>query len=411
MINFKTIEQKWQKRWEKSKSFQVKENPKKKKFYVLEMYPYPSASGLHMGHAFNYTIGDIFARMKRMQGFSVLYPMGFDSFGLPAENAAIQAKSHPKKFTETAIKNYIKQMHSLGLSYDWSRLIETHKPEYYKWNQYFFLKMLEKGLAYKKRAPVNFCVKCNTVLANEQVHNGKCWRHPGQEVIIKHLEQWFLKTTKYADELLEGLDKLDWPERIKIMQRNWIGKSEGTEITFKVDGKPWNVFTTRPDTLMGVTFMVVSAQHVDLNGLITKEQKSEVNAFLKKIKSTSAKDSDLEKEGAFTGSYATNPINEESIPIYVGNFVVADYGSGMIMAVPAHDKRDNEFAKKYKLPIKEVIKGVTFGGDGTLINSGAFDGLKTREAREHITNALKIKKSGKKITQYKLRACFTYFNR
>jgi len=232
--NFKAIEKKWQEKWEKAKIFQAKENSKKKKFYVLEMYPYPSGSGLHMGHAFNYTVGDVFARMKRMQGFNVLYPMGYDSFGLPAENAAIKNNSHPKIYTEKSIENFIKQQRELGLSYDWSRILMTHKPDYYKWNQFFFLKFLEKGLAYRKKAPVNWCPKCQSVLANEQVHNGKCWIHKDTEIEIKHLEQWFIKTTKYSDELLDDANKLYWPERIKLMQKNWIGKSPGREIDFEI---------------------------------------------------------------------------------------------------------------------------------------------------------------------------------
>ncbi len=355
--DFKKIEDKWQKEWKKERIFEVKEYPKKIKYYVLEMFPYPSGEGLHMGHTLNYTIGDIFARFKRMQGFNVLYPMGFDSFGLPAENAAIKSKTHPKKFTENAISNYIKQLKEIGLSYDWSRIIETHKSEYYKWNQFFFLKFLEKDLIYRKKAPVNFCSKCNTVLANEQVHNGKCWRHKDTNVTIKHLEQWFIKTTKYTNELLTMIDKLNWPERIKIMQKNWIGKSYGTEIIFEVNGEPWRIFTTRPDTVYGVTFMVISTQHPKIMEIVTKGQKPEIENFLKEIRTVSDKDfEELEKKGVFTGSYAINPLTDEKIPVYAGNFVVADYGSGMVMAVPAHDQRDFEFAKKYKLPIKEVIQ-------------------------------------------------------
>ncbi len=414
-IDFSKIEKKWQKRWEEEKAFEVKEDSKKKKFYVLEMFPYPSSSGLHMGHAFNYTIGDIYARFKRMQGFNVLYPMGFDSFGLPAENAAIKAKSHPKKFTEDAIRNYIKQMKGIGLSYDWSRIVETHKPEYYRWDQWIFLKMFEKGLAYRKKSPVNWCPECNTVLANEQVVGGKCWRHEDTSVQIKHLEQWFLKTTEYAEELLEGLDRLDdWPETIKTLQRNWIGKSEGTNIKFNINGENWNVFTTRADTLMGVTFLVISAQHPKLMEIVTKEKIREVEKFLDKIKSTKQEDiAQLEKEGVFTGSYAIHPITKEKIPVWAGNFVLAEYGSGMVMAVPAHDLRDFEFAKKYKIPIKIVIRpdkdiklekmDGAFIDYGRLINSGNFNGLSSEEAKEHITIYLKEKKLGEKTTNYKLR--------
>jgi leucyl-tRNA synthetase len=409
--DFAAIEKKWQDKWEKEKIFEVKENPKKKKFYVLEMYPYPSASGLHIGHAFNYTIGDVYARFKRMQGFNVLYPMGYDSFGLPAENAAIKNKSHPKKFTEDAIKNYIKQQRNLGLSYDWSRKVECHKSDFYRWDQWIFLQMFKKGLAYKKSAPVNWCRKCNTVLANEQVKEGRCYLHEDTEVEIKHLSQWFLKTTAYADELYEGLDKMkDWPEDIKAMQRNWIGKSHGYEIGFEMNGEKWPIFTTRPDTLYGVTFMVVSAQHPRLYELVTEKQKKEVDAFLKKIKSTSQKDiEELEKEGAFTGSYAVNPVTGERVPVYAGNFVVADYGAGMVMAVPAHDQRDFEFAKKYKIKIKIVIKPFeyelhpekmsrAFTGEGELINSGEFNFSNNKEAIDEIG-----KKFGKKVVNFKLR--------
>ncbi len=357
--NFKKIEKKWQDLWEKNKVFKVKESPKKKKYYVLEMFPYPSGSGLHMGHAFNYSIGDIYARFMRMNDFNVLYPMGFDALGLPAENAAIKANSHPKIFTEAAISNFIKQMKSLGLSYDWDRMLRTMDPEYYKWNQYFFLQFYKKGLVYRKKAAVNWCPKCVTVLANEQVHNGTCWRHEDTQVEIKHLEQWFIKTTNYVEELLDKIDSLNWPQRIKLMQKNWIGKSSGVIINFKVNQKDWPVFTTRPDTIFGVTFMVVSAQHPDLNELITKKQKQEVENFLKKLKSVSEKElEEQEKQGVFTGSYAINPFSKEKVPIYAGNFVLAEYGSGMIMAVPAHDQRDYDFAKKYGIPIKEVIRPV-----------------------------------------------------
>jgi len=356
MVDFVSIERKWQERWEKAKIFEVKED-NKKKFYVLEMFPYPSASGLHMGHALNYTIGDIYARFKRMNGFNILYPMGYDAFGLPAENAAIKENEHPKKFTEKAINNFIKQQKELGLSYDWSRMIKTCEPEYYKWNQYFFLKFLDKGLAYRKKSAVNWCPKCQTVLANEQVHSGKCWRHVETSVEIKHLEQWFLKITDYAEELLKDIKELEWPERIKIMQENWIGRSEGVDIFFEINGEKWKIFTTRPDTIYGVTFMVISSQHPRLMELVTKEQKKEVEKFLSKLKSTSQKDlEELEKEGVFTGSYAINPVNNEKVPVYAGNFVLADYGSGMVMAVPAHDQRDFEFAKKYKIRIKQVIR-------------------------------------------------------
>jgi len=636
--NFKTIERKWQKKWQEKKIFHVKWNSKKKKFYVLEMYPYPSGAGLHMGHALNYTIGDIQARFRRMLGFNVLYPMGYDSFGLPAENAAIKVGEHPKNYTENAIKNFVNQQKRLGLSYDWSRKLFSHDSNYYKWNQFFFLKFLEKGLVYRKKAPVNWCPKCDTVLANEQVHNGKCWRHEDTDVETKNLEQWFIKTTAYADELLEDIDKLEWPNRIKVMQKNWIGKSEGTEIDFEVEkekiskvvlvhgkhntsrdgwypwfvkkikdkniecfspdfpntenplldewlkelektkpdentilvghsrggvaimrwlerlpenkkikkvilvslnsGKPdrkgrtgegngfygieynfekiknhcddfviihsrddpivpfsigkynaeflnakfkiydnkkhfgkdytfeipeileeiiskqkFPIFTTRPDTIYGVTFMVISAQHPRLMELVTDEQEKEVKAFLKKIKSTKQEDIDkLDKEGVFTGSYAINPLTKDKVPIWAGNFVIADYGSGMIMAVPAHDQRDFEFAKKYGIEIKcviEPIEGISnldlmklskkerneildkknkviyfnnkqkefwkekrkkilngedcYFGEGKLINSGRFNGLDNNEAKWHITTYLEGEKLARKTIQYKLK--------
>ena len=416
VVNFSSIEKKWQDKWEKAKAFQVKEDRKKKKCYVLEMFPYPSSSGLHMWHALNYTIGDIYSRFKRMSGYNVLYPMGFDSFGLPAENAAIKAKAHPKKFTEEAIKNYIKQMKGLGLSYDWSRMVETHKPDYYKWDQWIFLKMFEKGLAYKKKAQVNFCPKCNTVLANEQVVGGKCWRHEDTDVEVKNLEQWFLKTTHYADELYDGIDKLkNWPDLIKTLQKNWIGKSFGSEIIFKINGRDWKIFTTRADTLMGVTFLVISAQHSELMEIVSKEQRAKVENFVKKIKSTKQEDMDkLDKEGVFTGAYAIHPLTGDKVPVWVGNFVVADYGSGMVMAVPAHDERDFQFAKKYDIPIKVVVQPEkekldarsmkkAYTSYGTLVNSGRFDGLSSEKAIEDITNFLKYEELGDKTVNYRLK--------
>jgi len=406
--DFREIEKKWQDKWEKAKIFQAKEG-KKNKFYVLDMFPYPSAEGLHMGHAFVFSLGDIFARFKRMQGFNVLYPIGYDSLGLPAENAAIKAGIHPEDYTKKSIANFMIQQKAMGWSYDWSRVFKTSDPDYYKWDQWIFLKMFEKGLAYRKKAPVNWCPKCCTVLANEQVISGKCWRHEETNVEIRHLEQWFFKITKYADELMEGLEKIDWPQRAKTIQRNWIGKSYGTEVDFDINGKKWPIFTTRPDTIFGATFMVVSSQHPRLMELTAPGQKKQVENFLKKIKSVSEKEmEETAKEGVFTGSYAVNPINGEKVPVYAGNFVVADYGSGMVMAVPAHDQRDFEFAKKYKLPIKKVVSGENirekaFEGFGTLINSGNFNGLSSDEAIEHITKALEFKKKGRKTVNYKIR--------
>ncbi len=598
-IDFAKIEKRWQDRWEKKKIFQVKKN-KNQKIYVLEMFPYPSGDGLHMGHALNYVIGDIYARFKIMNGFNVLHPMGYDALGLPAENAAIRAGKHPADYTKNSIKNFTRQFKSLGLSYDWSRAVNTAEPGYYKWDQWIFLKMFEKGLAYQKEAAVNYCPSCATVLANEQAQTGKCERCD-TPVEIKHLKQWFFKITDYADELYENIDKLDgWPERTKAMQKNWIGKSHGTEIDFEIadekisnvvivhgandsrgeafkgkrenqrhwfpwlgkelskrnvnfsnelypkdwnpeyskwkktfeenkidestilvghslgcgfisrwlseskkkvkkiilvapyildspglpwlkemvnfslinmsdycddlvvfysdndypdilesvsylkektngrfvefrkaghfcesngfekfpklldeiNNEKWSVFTTRPDTLFGVTFMVVSAQHPQLKELVTKKQGKEVEKFLKKITTVSQKTmkdvDELNKEGVFTGSYAINPVNNEKIPVYAGNFVVADYGSGMVMAVPAHDQRDFEFAKKYKISTRQVIGGKitdtrAYTSEGKLINSGKFDGIENQEAKEKITLYLKKQGKARKVVNFKLR--------
>jgi len=582
--DFRAIERRWQDKWEKKKAFKVSEKSKKNKFYVLEQFPYPSGSGLHVGHAFVYTIGDIFSRFKIMQGFNVLHPMGYDSLGLPAENAANETGVNPKKYTEKAIEYFSKQQKAIGLSYDWDRMFATHKPEYYKWDQWIFLKLLEKGLAYQKESPVNYCRKCDTVLANEQVHNGKCWRHGDTPVEIKHLKQWYFKITDYAEELNDFSKLNHWPDLVKKLQKNWIGKSYGTEIEFEIPtkanfvllhgytGSPdtnffpwlkkeledrgykvsaptlpntnnpkikeqvdyvikncrfdentvllghslgsvialkvieqlnkpikklilaagfiepntkdrpyvktfdwkfnlekikknarqiiifkdkndkairkeaaiklknaiggtiiefeaqeqhicgekelevlnsclekWPIFTTRPDTIYGVTFMVVSAQHPRLAELVTKERKEQVEKFVKKLSSVKEEDIDqLEKEGVFTGSYAINPINNEKVPVYAGNFVLADYGCGMVMAVPAHDQRDFEFAKKYNIPIKEVISGGdiknhAYTEKGILVNSGEFNGLDSEKAKEEIMKELEKKKLGKKTINFRLR--------
>jgi len=591
IYNFKKIEKKWQKKWEEKKIFDARIDKKKKKFYCLEMFPYPSGKGLHIGHVLNYTIGDIYARFKKMNGFNVIHPMGYDAFGLPAENAAISVGEHPKKYTKNSIDTFMKQQKALGLSYDWDKTLATCEPDYYKWNQFFFLKLLEKGLVYRKKAPVNWCPKCNTVLANEQVQNGKCWRHEDTEVEVKHLEQWFIKITNYADELLDNIDNLDWPEKIKLMQKNWIGRSEGVEIDFEIEsensnviivhGCPFNVkkamdektrtydkhwipwvkkqleekdikvftplmpkswepsyedwknefnklpvnensilighscggaflvrwlgetkkkvkklifvspsvvlddelkslklkelydfeineevkanveeiiafvsdndkkriedsadllvkklsvrlievkgcghfiekhmgtkefpelldeiiskgkfpvFTTRPDTIYGVTFMVISAQHEKLMGFVTKGQKKDVEKFLKKIKVVSQKskrDSEfLNKEGVFTGSYAINPVTKEKVPVYAGNFVVADYGSGMVMAVPAHDQRDFDFAKKYGIKIKQVIVP-------SFLNKDTPPRKDAKDTKRNIIYAIVLDKSGKKFIALK----------
>ncbi len=415
--SFKDVEKKWQAEWAKSKAFEVKEDSNKKKFYVLEMFPYPSGSGLHMGHAFNYTIGDVYARFKRMQGFNVLHPMGYDSLGLPAENAAIKEGIHPKEYTEKAIENFEEQFRALGISYDWSRKVRTHDPSYYKWDQWIFLQMLKKGIAYRKKAPANYCPKCNTVLANEEVVDGKCWRHKDTTVEIKHLEQWFLKTTAYSEELLKGLDKLDWPERIKDMQRHWIGRSEGTKVLFGLEGskEKIEIFTTRPDTLYGVTFLVYAAQHPKVAEFVkgTKYEK-DYHAFLKKTTTSEKLDADKAKEGFFTGKYAIHPLTHGQVPIFASNFVLADYGTGAVMAVPAHDQRDFEFAKKYKIPIKIVIQPddrkldvlkmkEAYEGLGNLVNSGTFNDLNSEEAKIHITKDLEEKGLGGEAVEYKLR--------
>ncbi len=358
MVDFKSIQDKWQARWADSKIFKVTEDKKKKKFYCLEMFPYPSASFLHMGHVRNFSIGDAIARFKRMNGYNVLYPMGYDSFGLPAENAAKKAGIHPREYTENAIKKITEYFKELGLSYDWDRTLATHEPKYYKWNQYFFIKFYEKGLLYRKKAKVNFCLNCNTVLANEEVEKGKCWRCDN-EVVEKDLDQWFFKTTEYADQLLEDMKNLEWSEKIKTIQENWIGKSYGTLINFKLEnGEIFPIFTTRPDTIYGVTFMVIALNHPKLKELVkgTPYEKT-IAEFVEDVKKAELAEDNafLEKSGVFTGLYTINPLNNEKVPIYAGNFVVADYATGMIMAVPAHDQRDYEFAKKYGIPIKQVI--------------------------------------------------------
>ncbi|PIZ80009.1 leucine--tRNA ligase [Candidatus Pacearchaeota archaeon CG_4_10_14_0_2_um_filter_31_10] len=416
-IDFSVIEKKWQEKWEKSRCFTVKEDSKKKKCYVLEMYPYPSASFLHMGHVRNYTIGDVFARFKRMNGFNVLYPMGYDSFGLPAETAAKKEGIHPKIYTENSIKKIMEYQKALGNSYDWSKIISSHNPDYYRWNQYFFLKLFEKGLAYRKKAPVNWCENCQSVLANEEAEGGKCWRC-GKEVIQKDMEQWFFKITEYADKLLEDLEKIDWPEKIKIMQKNWIGKSEGVDIYFHLEGskKILSTFTTRCDTIFSVTFLAVAPESPLIDELVkgTKYEK-EVKEFIKKVMKEKIEDrinEEKEKEGGFTGKYAINPTTKEKIPIYVSNFAVM-YGTGVVMC-DAHDKRDFRFARKYKIPLKFVIskdgKPINpkdfedaFVDDGVLFNSGPFSSMNNREALPKMADWLEKNKMGKKTLNYKIK--------
>jgi len=418
MVDLNKIAKKWQKKWEEKNIFKAKEG-KKKKFYCLEMYPYPSST-LHMGHLRNYSLGDALARFKRMQGFNVLYPMGYDAFGLPAENAAIKNKVDPEKWTWDNIKSIKKQQQEIGLSYDWSRQVQSCSEDYYKWNQWIFLKFYEKGLAYRKNAVVNWCNSCNTVLANEQVEDGKCWRCKN-EVSEKELEQWFFKITKYADQLLEDLDKLKrWPERVKTMQKNWIGKSYGVEVDFKIKGneKTISTFTTRPDTIFGVTALVFAVEHPMVLELIkgTKYEKKvmEFVSFTKKRSMKERTSEDTEKNGFFIGKYCINPVNNEEVPIYVADYALIEYGTGAVMVVPAHDQRDFEFAKKYKIPIRVVITpqqhelksekmSRAYVEEGVLINSEKFDGMNNLEAIEDISRWMEQEKIGKRTVQYKLR--------
>ncbi len=417
MYDFKKIEEKWQSKWDRNKVFKANLNRKRKKYFVLAMFPYPSGGGLHMGHSRNYTISDAYARFKRMQGFNVLHPMGYDAFGLPAENAAIKSKVNPKKWTFDNIALMKSQQTKLGLSYDWDREIATCLPEYYKWNQYIFLQFYKKGLAYRKNALVNFCNSCKTVLANEQVIDGRCWRCDN-EVELKSLEQWFFKITKYAEELLKDSDKLNWPEKVKVMQRNWIGRSEGTLIKFKLQesNEDLGVFTTRADTLYGVTFLIIAPEHPKVLELVHHEKnEDQVKKFIRKvvIEDKFSRTADAkEKYGMFLGKYAIHPLTNEKIPVYIANFVLLDYGTGVIMGVPAHDQRDFEFAKKYKLPIKVVItpkdKKLTqlkeaYIDDGILINSAKFNNMKNKKANQEIIKYLSGLKLGKKDVQYKLR--------
>lgn len=411
------IEKKWQQRWEDGGIFRVQKDKKKPKYYVLEMFPYPSAAGLHMGHVRNYAMGDAFARFKRMQGFNVLYPMGYDAFGLPAENAAIKSKTHPREYTNHAIREIKKQQKALGLSYDWNREIVTSRPDYYHWNQWIFLQLYKKGLVYRKGAPINWCPGCTTVLANEQVEDGKCWRCKSI-VKEKHLEQWFLKITEYADQLLGDLDGLDWPDHVKAMQRNWIGKSHGVDIHFPVKGRKEMItaYTTRPDTLYSVTFLVIAPEHPLVEKLVTGKYAAGAERFIAKVKRQTLADRTNEekaKEGYFTGRYVINPATREAIPLYLANFAIMDYGTGAVMC-DAHDQRDFLFAKKYKIPLKIVItpdgKPVdpktlkrAMTDDGILVNSGKFSGMKNRDAIPKITTWLVKRKHGTKRTNYKLR--------
>ncbi len=424
---FTETEKKWQQYWKDNKTFQVTEDPaipREKRRYVLDMFPYPSAAGLHVGHPLGYTATDVYCRYLRMNGYQVLHPMGFDSFGLPAETYAIQTGQHPRKTTEKNIERFRKQIQSLGFSYDWNRELATHQEDYYKWTQWIFLQLYKKGLAYMAEIPVWYCEALGTVLANEEVlptAEGPRSERGNHPVYRRPLRQWMLRITAYADRLVEGLDELDWPESIKAMQRNWIGRSTGAKIVFKTEaGDDIEVFTTRPDTLFGATYMVLAPEHPLVEALTTAEKQAAITEYCQ----TSALKSDLErtdlareKTGVFTGSYALNPINGQSIPIWVSDYVLISYGSGAIMAVPAHDERDNEFAKKFQLSIVEVIApdgaadGTADGsadddvytGVGRLINSGQFDGMQSTDAQTAIIKWLEERELGAATVMYKLR--------
>lgn len=414
----KNVEGKWQKIWEDNKTFTVTENPSKPKYYLLEMFPYPSGR-IHMGHVRNYSIGDVVGRFKRMRGFNVLHPMGWDAFGMPAENAAIKHGSHPAKWTYENIDYMRSQLKKMGLSYDWGRELATCDVDYYKWEQKMFLEMYEKGLVYKKSSFVNWCPDCETVLANEQVEDGCCWRCDS-EVAQKELDQWFFRITRYAEELLEDTWNLPgWPERVLVMQRNWIGKSFGCEIDFPVEGKveKVKVFTTRQDTLYGATFMSLAPEHPQALELTTPERRAEVEAFIDKVKKTDKikrTAEDFEKEGVFTGAYCINPVTNLRMPVYLANFVLLDYGTGAVMAVPTHDQRDFEFARTYDLPLQVVIQpeGETldpaamtaaYTEVGTMVNSGPFDGMRSDAAKEKIADYLEKEGIGTKTVNYRLR--------
>ena len=418
--DFKSIEVKWQNYWEENKSFKAERDSSKKKYYLLEMFPYPSGR-IHMGHVRNYGIGDAVARFMRMKGFNVLHPIGWDAFGLPAENAAIQNKSHPAQWTEDNIAAMQVQLRSLGLSYDWDREIATCRPEYYRWSQWCFLKFYEKGLVYRKKSQVNWCNTCNTVLANEQVIDGCCWRCDG-EVEDRFQEGWFFKITDYADRLLEGCDRLSgkWPEQVLTMQSNWIGKSHGAEVDFKIKGKNEviRVFTTRPDTLYGATFMVLAPEHPLVAKLsLGTKQEIVVGEFIKKVKQEDkvTRTSETgEKNGVFTGAYAVNPLTGEDIPVWSANFVLMDYGTGAVMSVPAHDQRDLDFARKYDLPVRMVIQPTegsldesnvqeAFSANGVMVNSGSFNGLSGDEAKKKVCDYLEEIKIGKASVNFRLR--------
>ena len=411
-MDMKSIEAKWQQKWEKDKLYTFNKKNIDKKFYCLEMFSYPSASKLHLGHWYNYGLTDSFARYKKMKGYEVFEPMGFDAFGLPAENYAIKTGVHPETSTLANIETMEKQLKAMGAMFDWNAEIKTCMPDYYKWTQWLFLKLYEKGLAYRKEAPVNWCPSCNTVLANEQVEGGRCERCHS-EVIKRDLTQWFFKITDYAEELLDKLDELDWPEKTKLMQKNWIGKSLGGEILFKTEsGDEFKVFTTRADTLFGVSFVALAPEHPLVKKLTTEDRREEVEKYVE----NTAKQDEIErlstaheKTGVFIGAYALNPINGKKVPIFAADYVLLSYGTGAVMGVPAHDSRDYAFAQKYDLPINVVIRDPNGGDampyteDGMLINSLEYDGLSSEEARKAIINRLASEEKGQHKINYRLR--------
>ncbi|MCM2322390.1 MAG: leucine--tRNA ligase [Oligoflexia bacterium] len=405
--NPSVIEAKWQKHWEQKKVFEAKTGDPKPKYYVLDMFPYPSSSGLHVGHPEGYTATDIISRYKRAKGFNVLHPMGWDAFGLPAEQYALQTGVHPATTTFKAIDNFRRQLQSLGFSYDWSREVATCDPKYYKWTQYIFLKLHERGLAYQKEVPVNWCPVLKTVLANEEVVDGKSERG-GHPVFRVPMKQWMLKITSYAERLLKDLDKVDWPEGTKELQRNWIGKSEGLQIRFD----EVEIFTTRPDTIFGATFMVLAPEHPLVAKLTTPDREAEVQEYVARAAQKSEiarQDEAKEKTGVFTGGHVTNPLTGEKVPVWIADYVMMGYGTGAIMAVPAHDERDNEFARRFGLPIKQVVEGgpaeqgKCFTGEGVSFNSGFITGLPTKEAVRKVVAWAEEKGLGKGAVQYKLR--------
>ena len=411
------IEEKWQKKWDESKLYEVEADSSKQKMYISGMFPYPSGAGLHTGHARSYTIVDSIARFYRQQGKNVLNPIGWDTFGLPAENYAIKTGISPQEATKTNIANFKKQFKRLGISIDWSREINTSNPEYYKWTQWIFRELYKKGLAYRKESYQWWCDNDKTVLANEQVENGRCWRC-GEEVSKKQMTQWFFKITAYADELLADIDNLDWPEKIKTMQRNWIGKSEGAEVEFKITdggakGEKIKVFTTRPDTIFGVTFLTIAPEHELLEKLSTDLTREKLEEYKKESlkKSEIERQENKEKTGIFTGSYAINPANGKKIPIWVSDYVLGGYGEGAVMAVPAHDERDFEFAKKFDLDIIKVVEkpedmaddDSCYHGEGIMVNSGEFNGQKSEDVREQILGWLEESGVGYSKTTYKMR--------